>query len=80
MMYMADRLIRCGHDFNCYDLTLNKGQLLLLDFPHMQKFPELTFITTNNITLIQTGMRNLIAHYYLLIINDTIIHKQINLL
>ena len=46
MMYMADRLIRCGHDFNCYDLTLNKGQLLLLDFPPYAEIPR-TYIHNN---------------------------------
>lgn len=33
MVYMADRMIRCGHDFDAYDLTLQNGQLLLLDLP-----------------------------------------------
>ena len=33
MTLMADRMIRCGHDFNAYDLTLQDGQLLLLDLP-----------------------------------------------
>ena len=46
MMYMADLLIRCGHDFNCYDLTLNKGQLLLLDFPPYAEIPR-TYIHNN---------------------------------
>lgn len=40
MIYTADRLIRCGHDFNYYDLTLNNGQLRHLDFPPYSTIPR----------------------------------------
>ena len=33
MMLVADRMIRCGHDFDAYDLTLQDGRLSLLDLP-----------------------------------------------
>ena len=33
MVYMADRMIRCGHDFDYYDLTLQNGQIRMLDYP-----------------------------------------------
>ena len=33
MVYVADRMIRCGHDFDAYDLTLQEGRLSLLDLP-----------------------------------------------
>lgn len=40
MVHMADRMIRCGHDFDSYNLTLNEGRLLLLDFPPYMAFPR----------------------------------------
>lgn len=40
MVYTADRMIRCGHDFDSYDLTLNEGKLLLLDLPPYIETPR----------------------------------------
>lgn len=40
MMYMADRMIRCGHDFDCYDLTVQDGQVRMLDLPPYLPVPK----------------------------------------
>ena len=40
MMLMADRMIRCGHDFEAYRLTLQGGRLFMLDLPPYAKGTE----------------------------------------
>lgn len=40
MVLMADRMIRCGHDFDAYRLTLQGGRLFMLDLPPYAKGAE----------------------------------------
>ena len=40
MLYTADRMLRCGHDKQYYDVTLQYGEKTLLDWPSYQKTPQ----------------------------------------
>ena len=40
MTMTADRMIRCGHDFDCYDLTVQDGQVRMLDLPPYLPVPK----------------------------------------
>ena len=40
MLYTADRMMRCGHDKRYYDVTVQYGDLSLLDWPSYEKTPK----------------------------------------
>lgn len=74
MIYTADRMMRCGHDKKYYDVSIQYGDMALLDWPSYEKTPkELIYNGTHSF---YTESTKRVTKDTLSFINYLINHKQ----